>query len=82
VELLPISSKRRTEVLSDATNQGIEVINQLKIEIVFSDGNGADFILELLRGFGSDAPGTAGVSRFSRLCAYASGPRGPVFREG
>jgi hypothetical protein len=43
VELLPISSKRRTEVLSDATNQGIEVINQLKIEIVFSDGNGADF---------------------------------------
>lgn len=43
VELLPISSKRRTEVLSNATNQGIEVINQLKIEIVFSDGNGADF---------------------------------------
>jgi hypothetical protein len=43
VELLPISRKMRTEVLSNATNQGIEVINQLKIEIVFSDGNGADF---------------------------------------
>jgi hypothetical protein len=52
VELFPISSKRRTEVLSDATNQGIEVIDQLKIEIMFSDGNGADFILELLQELG------------------------------
>jgi hypothetical protein len=63
VELLPISSKRRTEVLRNATNQGIEVINQLKIEIMFSDGNGADVILELLQGFGSDAPGTAGQDK-------------------
>ena len=59
MELFPICSKRRTEVLGDATNQGIEVIDQLKIEIMFSDGNGADVILELLQGFGSDAPGTA-----------------------
>ena len=63
VELLPIGSKRRTEVLGDATNQGIEVLDQLKIEIMFSDGNGADFILELLQGFGSDAPGTAGQDK-------------------
>ena len=63
MELFPIGSKRRTEVLSDAANQGIEVINQLKIEIVFSDGNGADVILELLQGFGSDAPGTAGQDK-------------------
>ncbi len=47
----------------DAANQGIEVINQLKVEIVFSNGNGADFILELLQGFGSDAPGTAGQDK-------------------
>jgi hypothetical protein len=63
VELFPICSKRRTEVLGDATNQGIEVIDQLKIEIMFSDGNGADVILELLQGFGSDAPGTAGQDK-------------------
>jgi hypothetical protein len=59
MELVPIGGKGRTEVLSDAANQGIEVIDQLKIEIKFSDGNGPDFILELLQGFGSDAPGTA-----------------------
>ena len=59
MELLPISSKGRTEVLRDAANQGIEVINHHKVEIVFSDGNGPDVILELLQGFGSDAPGTA-----------------------
>jgi hypothetical protein len=63
VELLPISSKGRTEVLRDAANQGIEVIDHLKIEIVFSDGNGADFILEHLQGFGSDASGTAGQDK-------------------
>lgn len=63
MELLPIGSKRRTEVLRDAANQGIEVIDQLKIEIMFSDGNGTDFILELLQGFGSDAPGTAGQDK-------------------
>ncbi len=63
MELLPISSKGRTEVLSDATNQGIEVLDHLKVEIVFSDGNGPDFILELLQGFGSDAPGTAGQDK-------------------
>jgi hypothetical protein len=59
MELLPISSKGRTEVLRDAANQGIEVINHHKVEIVFSNGNGPDVILELLQGFGSDAPGTA-----------------------
>lgn len=63
MELLPIGSKGRTEVLRDAANQGIEVINHLKVEIVFSNGNGADFILELLQGFGSDAPGTAGQDK-------------------
>ena len=63
MELLPISSKGRTEVLRDAANQGIEVIDHLKIEIVFSDGNGADFILEHLQGFGSDASGTAGQDK-------------------
>src|ERR1700692_3310274 len=63
MELLPIGSKGRTEVLRDAANQGIEVINHLKVEIVFSDGNGPDFILELLQGFGSDAPGTAGQDK-------------------
>ena len=63
MELLPIGSKGRTEVLRDAANQGIEVINHLKVEIMFSDGNGPDFILELLQGFGSDAPGTAGQDK-------------------
>ncbi|MGB7914539.1 MAG: hypothetical protein WCF79_04495 [Rhodomicrobium sp.] len=63
MELLPIGSKGRTEVLSDAANQGIEAINQLKIEIEFSDGKGSDIILELLQGFGSDAPGTAGQDK-------------------
>lgn len=63
MELLPIGRKGRTEVLSDAANQGIEVINQLKIEVEFSDGNGPDFILELLQGFGSDTPGTAGQDK-------------------
>jgi hypothetical protein len=59
MELFSIRRKGRTEELSNAANQGIEVIDQLKIEITFSDGNGPDFILELLQGFGSDAPGTA-----------------------
>ena len=63
MELLPIGSKGRTEVLRDAANQGIEVINHLKVEIVFSNGNGPDVILELLQGFGSDAPGTAGQDK-------------------
>jgi hypothetical protein len=63
VELLPIGSKRRTEVLGDAANQGIEVSDHLKVEIVFSDGNGSDCILELLQGFRSDAPGTAGQDK-------------------
>ena len=63
MELLPIGSKGRTEVLSDAANQGIEAINQLKIEIEFSDGKGSDIILELLQGFRSDAPGTAGQDK-------------------
>jgi hypothetical protein len=56
VELLPLGSKGRTEVLSDAANQGVEVSDYLKVEIVFSDSNGSDFILELLQGFRSDAP--------------------------
>ena len=63
MELLPICSKGRTEVLSDAAKQGIEVIDQLKVEIVFSNGNGSDFILEHLQGFGSDTPGTAGQDK-------------------
>ena len=63
MELLPISGKGRTEVLSDAANQGIEVIDHLKVEIVFPDGNGSDFILEHLQGFGSDTPGTAGQDK-------------------
>ena len=73
MELLPISSKGRTEVLSDAANQGIEVINQLKVEIVFSDGNGSDIILELLQGFGSDAPGTAGQDKSQEGITLAIG---------
>jgi len=73
VELLPISSKGRTEVLSDATNQGIEVIDHLKVEIVFSDGNGSDFILEHLQGFGSDAPGTAGQDKAQEGITFSIG---------
>jgi hypothetical protein len=73
VELLPISSKRRTEVLSDATNQGIEVINHLKVEIVFSNGNGPDLILEHLQGFGSNAPGTAGQDKTQEGITFSIG---------
>ena len=63
VELFPISSKRRTEVLSDPPNQRIEVGDQVKVEIMFSDGQGANLVLELLQGLGSDAPGTAGQDK-------------------
>lgn len=73
MELLPIGSKGRTEVLSDAANQGIEVNDHLKVEIVFSDGNGSDFILELLQGFRSDAPGTAGQDKAQEGITLAIG---------
>jgi hypothetical protein len=63
IELFPISSKRRTEVLSDTPNQRIEVGDQVKVEIMFSDGQGANLVLELLQGLGSDAPGTAGQDK-------------------
>jgi hypothetical protein len=73
VELLPISGKGRTEVLSDAANQGIEVIDHLKVEIEFSDGNVSDFILELLQGFGSDVPGTAGQDKPQKAITLSEG---------
>jgi hypothetical protein len=73
MELLPIGRKGRTEVLSDAANQGIEAIDHLKVEIVFSDGNGSDFILELLQGFGSDAPGTAGQDKAQEGITFSIG---------
>ena len=73
MELLPISSKGRTEVLSGAPNQGIEVIDHLKVEIVFSDGKGSDFILEHLQGFGSDAPGTAGQDKAQEGITFSIG---------
>src|ERR1700730_6561838 len=63
VELLPIGSKGRTEVLSDTSYQSIEVIDHVKVEIVFSNGKGTDLILELLQGFGSDTPGAAGQDK-------------------
>ena len=73
MELLPIGSKRRTEVLSDAPKQGIEVIDHLKVEIVFSDGKGSDFILEHLQGFRSDTPGTAGQDKTQEGITFSVG---------
>lgn len=63
MELLAISSKRRTEVLCDASNQRIEAFNQVKIEIVFSDGEGPDLILKLLQGLRPDVSGPAGQNK-------------------
>ena len=52
MELLPIGSKRRTEVLSDAPKQGIEVIDHLKVEIMFLTVRARTLSLNISRDLG------------------------------
>lgn len=49
VELFSVGSKRRAEVLRDASDNAVEAVDHIKIEIMFSDGESSDVVLEFLQ---------------------------------
>ena len=49
MELCPVCCKRRAEVLRKTTDNAVETFDQRKVEIVFSDGEAPDLVLELLQ---------------------------------